>query len=273
VSRATRVPALSIRDLDVAYGDRLALRSVTFAVPTGVLFGIVGPNGGGKSTLLRAALQLVPKRRGAVDFFGSVLAAQRHRVAYVPQRESVDWDFPVSALEVVTMGLYREIGWLRPVRRRHRDLARIAMDRVGVAALADRPIGELSGGQQQRVFLARALVQDADLYLMDEPLAGVDAATEGVVLDLLATLRAEGRTVVVIHHALDTVRAHFDEALLLETEVRAVGRVDEVLTDEHLRRAYGGRLAAVAAGATVDAIPRTTLESGAKERTTPATPR
>jgi len=243
---------LSVRDLTVAYRDRPVVRGVDLEVRAGTLFAIVGPNGAGKSTLLKACLRLVPAQSGTVRFFGGELADHRRRVAYVPQRESVDWDFPVTALEVVTMGLYREIGWLRPVRRRHRDTALAAMAELGVESFADRQISELSGGQQQRVFLARALAQDAELYLMDEPLTGVDAATTEVVLDLLDRLRRDGRTVVAVHHGLDVVRARFDEALLLDGATIACGPVAATLTPELLQRAYGGRLAVAAAGAGVD---------------------
>jgi manganese/zinc/iron transport system ATP- binding protein len=163
-------------------------------------------------------------------------------VGYVPQRESVDWDFPVSALDVVTMGLYGQIGWLRPVRDRHRHLALEALRRVGIAELAQRQISQLSGGQQQRTFLARALVQDADLYPMDEPFAGVDAATEGAIVDLLREMRSRGKTSLVIHHDLQTVVQYFDYVILLNMRIVAHGPVHEVFTPENLQKTYGGRL-------------------------------
>ena len=233
---------LSIHDMTVAYRRKRVLWDIEYTCPPGKLVAIVGPNGAGKSTLLKATLGLIPKASGQVDFFGKPYAKQRSRVAYVPQRTSVDWDFPVSALEVVTMGLYRKIGWLRPVTRKWRDEALRSLDRVGLADLAGRQISELSGGQQQRVFLARALAQEADLYLMDEPFAGVDAATERTILDLLRGLQQTGRTALVVHHDLQTVADYFDEVLLLNRQVIQAGPVETTLTDENVRKTYGGQL-------------------------------
>ena len=234
--------ALSIHDMTVAYHRRPVLWDVDLDFPDGRLVGVLGPNGAGKSTLLKAALGLIPRVSGDVAVFGEPLARQRRLVAYVPQRESVDWDFPISALEVVAMGLYRSIGWCAPVRRRHREKAREALDRVGLADLAHRQISQLSGGQQQRVFLARALVQDARLFLMDEPFAGVDAATERAIVSLLQQLRKDGRAVVAVHHDLQTVRQYFDHVVLLNMRVVASGPTEEVFTEENLRRTYGGKL-------------------------------
>ena len=233
---------LSIHDMTVTYRRKPVLWDIEYACPAGKLVAIVGPNGAGKSTLLKASLRLIPKVRGSVAFFGTDYRKARGRVAYVPQRTSVDWDFPVSALEVVTMGLYRQIGWLRPVTRKWRDKALQSLDRVGLAEFASRQISELSGGQQQRVFLARAIAQDADLYLMDEPFAGVDAATERTILELLRTLQQQGRTAVVVHHDIQTVGEYFDDVLLLNQQVIAAGPVAEQLTDANLRRTYGGKL-------------------------------
>jgi manganese/zinc/iron transport system ATP- binding protein len=233
---------LSIHDLTVAYHRKPVVWDVEYDAPPGKLIAIVGPNGAGKSTLLKACLDLVPVVSGEVRFFGEPYAAARARIAYVPQRTSVDWDFPVSALDVVAMGLYRRIGWFRPVTRKYRDQAAAALDRVGLADYAHRQISQLSGGQQQRVFLARALVQEADLYLMDEPFAGVDAATEGAILALLRELRNTNRTAIVVHHDLETVRDYFDEVLLLNMRLVASGPVTQVFTRENLRRTYGGKL-------------------------------
>ncbi len=232
---------MSVRDLNVAYDRKMVLWDVGFDLPGGTLAAMVGPNGAGKSTVLKAALGLVPSASGQVRFFGLPLERARRRVAYVPQRESVDWDFPVNALDVVAMGLYRQVGWCLPLTKRHRDRAMEALVRVGLADLARRQIGQLSGGQQQRVFLARALVQDADLYLMDEPFAGVDAATERAIVDVLRALRAEGRTVLCVHHDLDTVTAYFDHCLLLNMRVIAAGPVARVFQPDHLRRTFGDR--------------------------------
>ena len=215
---------------------------VDYSAPAERLIAIVGPNGAGKSTLIKAVLDLVPKVSGHVQFFGKRYRKQRSRVAYVPQRTSVDWDFPVSALDVVTMGLFRKIGWFRPVTRRWRNIARETLDRVGMADFAGRQISQLSGGQQQRVFLARALAQDADLYLMDEPFAGVDAATEQAIVLILRELRDQGKTALVVHHDLPTVSEYFDEVLLLNMRLVAAGPVSEVFTDENLRATYGGKL-------------------------------
>lgn len=233
---------LAVHDLTVAYHRKPVLWNVDLDITPASLTAVVGPNGAGKSTLLKAALGLLPIAGGFARFWGSDLKASRNRVAYVPQRESVDWDFPVTALDVVTMGLYGRIGWLMPVRKKHRDLARQALDRVGLADFASRQIRQLSGGQQQRVFLARALAQDADLYLMDEPFAAVDAATEEAIVTLLRDLRAEGKCAVVVHHDLETVPDYFDQVILLNHRLIAHGPVERVFTHDNLRITYGGRL-------------------------------
>jgi manganese/zinc/iron transport system ATP- binding protein len=233
---------LSIHDLTVAYNRKPVLWDVEYEAPDRALIAIVGPNGAGKSTLIKAVLGLVPAASGLVEVYGRPVARQRHLIGYVPQRGSVDWDFPVSALEVVAMGLYGRIGWLRPVARRHREIARACLDQVGMADYADRQISQLSGGQQQRVFLARALAQEAKLYFMDEPFAGVDAATETAIVDVLRRLKDEGRTVVVVHHDLQTVPEYFEHVLLLNGRVVAAGPVREAFTPDNLRRTYGGRL-------------------------------
>lgn len=234
--------ALAVEDLTVAYQGEPVLQELSFEVPTGSLVGIIGPNGAGKSTLLKACLGLVPTGSGEVRFFGAAYRDTRHRIAYVPQRESVDWDFPIRAVDVVAMGLYRQIGWFWPVRRRHLKAARAALERMGILEFADRQISQLSGGQQQRVFLARALVQDADLYLMDEPFSAVDASTEQSVVEILREIQAAGKTAIVIHHDLQTVREYFDRVLLLNRRLIASGTVGDVFTEPNLRRAYGGRL-------------------------------
>ncbi|TWT98125.1 High-affinity zinc uptake system ATP-binding protein ZnuC [Botrimarina colliarenosi] len=236
-----KVP-LSVHDLTVAYHRKPVIWDVGFDAAPGQLIGVVGPNGAGKSTLLRAILGLTPKASGRVRVFGKPYRENRGRVGYVPQRESVDWDFPIDALDVVTMGLYRQIGWLRRVRAEHRERAMAALERVGMADLAKRQISQLSGGQQQRTFLARALVQDADLYFMDEPFAAVDAATEAAIVELLRDMRAQGKTALVVHHDLQTVPDYFDSVLLLNMRVVAHGPVEEVFTPENLQKTYGGRL-------------------------------
>lgn len=234
--------AVSIHDMTVAYQRRPVLWDLDLDVPRGVLAAVIGPNGAGKSTMIKACLGLIPKVSGSVRLLGRDPRSIRGQVGYVPQRESVDWEFPVSALDVVCMGLYRRIGWFRPVRRRHRDAAMVALDRVGLADFAKRQISRLSGGQQQRVFLARALVQEADLYFMDEPFASVDAATESAILEVLRELRDAGKTVVVVHHDLQTAREYFDWLVLLNTRLVASGAMREAWTPDHLRATYGGRL-------------------------------
>jgi manganese/zinc/iron transport system ATP- binding protein len=234
---------LSIHDLTVAYHRKAVIWDVDYDAPAAQLIAIVGPNGAGKSTLIKAVLDLLPKVSGDVLVFGKPYRTQRNRVAYVPQRESVDWDFPVNALDIVAMGLYRKIGWCRPVTRAYRVRALEALDRVGLADFGYRQISQLSGGQQQRVFLARALVQDADLYLMDEPFAGVDASTERAVVTLLQELRSQGKTALVVHHDLQTVSDYFDHVLLINMRLVASGPVREVFTPENLRKTYGGKLA------------------------------
>jgi len=233
---------LSIHAMTVAYHRKPVLWDVDYDAPSNQLIAIVGPNGAGKSTLIKACLGLVPRASGQVEFWGKPFRAARSRVGYVPQRESVDWDFPVSVLDVVCMGRYRKIGWCRPVTRSHKDAALACLERVGMRAYAKRQISQLSGGQQQRVFLARALAQEADLYFMDEPFAGVDAATERAIVEVLRELRSQGKTVIVVHHDLQTVREYFDQVLLLNMRVVAAGAVDEVFTQENLVKTYGGRL-------------------------------
>ncbi len=233
---------LSIHDMTVAYHRKPVLWDIDLDVQEGRLVGIVGPNGAGKSTLIKAAIDLVPKASGRVMIYGEPYRKQRHLVGYVPQRESVDWDFPVSAEDVVAMGLYGQIGWFRPVRKKHRQAAREALERVGIGEFAHRQISELSGGQQQRVFLARALVQDAKLYFMDEPFAAVDAATEKAIVRILHDLRSAGKTVLVVHHDLQTVPQYFDDVILINMRVVAYGPTEEVFTPENLRKTYGGRL-------------------------------
>ncbi|NOD33101.1 MULTISPECIES: metal ABC transporter ATP-binding protein [unclassified Ruegeria] len=234
---------LAVRGLTVSYGQKPAVFSVDMTVQPGAMTAIIGPNGAGKSTLLKAALGIVNPLSGQVTVFGQPLEAQRARIAYVPQRASVDWDFPTRVIDVVLMGLSRELGLLGRVRARHKACAMDCLNRVGMRDFADRQIGQLSGGQQQRVFLARALAQGADLYLLDEPFAGVDAATEKAIIAVLKSLKEAGKTVVVVHHDLATVTDYFDHVFLINTRKVAEGPVSEAFTAETLQAAYGGRLA------------------------------
>lgn len=233
---------VSIHDLTVAYHRKPVLWDVDLDVPQGRLVGIIGPNGAGKSTLIKAALDLVPCVSGEVLIYGRPFRQQRRLVAYVPQRESVDWDFPISAVEVVMMGRYGMMGWFRPPNRAHRRAAVAALERVGMADFADRQISTLSGGQQQRIFLARALAQEAQIYFMDEPFASVDAATERAIIAVLTELKDAGRTVLVVHHDLQTVSRYFDHVIMLNMRVVAHGPTRAVFTEENLARTYGGRL-------------------------------
>ena len=231
-----------VRDLTVAYHRKPVVWDIDLEIPKGKLVGVIGPNGAGKSTLLKACLDLIPKTSGEILFFGDSYARQRKRVGYVPQRESVDWDFPVSVLDVVAMGTYGQLGWFCRVSKRSKALAMQALERVGLQDYANRQISQLSGGQQQRTFLARALVQDADIYFMDEPFAAVDAATERAIVELLKDLQGRGKTCLVVHHDLATVSQYYDWCVLLNMRVVASGLTKEVFHQENLRKTYGGKL-------------------------------
>jgi manganese/zinc/iron transport system ATP- binding protein len=233
---------LSVHDVTVAYDRRPVLWDVDYDAPAGSLVGVIGPNGAGKSTLIKAVLGLAPLASGRIEVFGEPAKKMRGVIGYVPQRESVDWDFPVSALDVVAMGRYRKIGLFRRIGKADRVAAMHCLEQVGLQELGHRQISQLSGGQQQRVFLARALAQDAALYLMDEPFAAVDAATERAIVDILRRLRDEGRTCLVVHHDLPTVREYFDHVLLLNMRIVAAGPTDTTFTEDNLRKTYGGRL-------------------------------
>lgn len=244
--------AIEVRDLTVAYHEKPVLWDIDLDVPNGVLMAIVGPNGAGKTTLVKAILGLVRTAAGEVSILGHRYRRQRNKVAYVPQRGSVDWDFPTSALDVVMMGRYGRIGWIRRTSNLDKDLALKALEKVGMDQYARRQISELSGGQQQRVFLARALVQEADVYFMDEPFQGVDAVTERAIVDLLRDLRQQGKTVVVVHHDLQTVEEYFDYVVLLNIRKIASGPVRDVFNPENLRTTYGGRVGFLKSGMRTD---------------------
>jgi len=233
---------LAVHDLTVAYQRKPVLWDVELNIPKGTLAGIVGPNGAGKSTLLKACLDLIPKTSGEALVYGKPYEQQRELIAYVPQRESVDWDFPISALDVVTMGTYQKLGWFKRITRSQKQQALEALEKVGISHLAKRQISQLSGGQQQRVFLARALVQEAEVYFMDEPFAAVDAATEQAIIELLQELNSKGKTVLCVHHDLATVSRYFDYLVLLNMRVVASGPTSETFTRENLQKTYGGKL-------------------------------
>ncbi|MCS1350985.1 metal ABC transporter ATP-binding protein [Mechercharimyces sp. CAU 1602] len=233
---------VSVRQLSVAYHKKPVLRDIGYDAPEGELIGIIGPNGAGKSTFIKAVLGLLPLASGSVSFYGKSYDEQRHLVGYVPQRESVDWDFPTDVLDVVMMGRYGNLGWFRRPKKKDREIAMECLKKVGIDALAKRQISQLSGGQQQRVFLARALAQDAKIYFMDEPFVGVDAATEKAIIQVLSELKAQKKTVLVVHHDLQTVPEYFDSVLLLNMRLVACGPTKEVFTPENLQKTYGGRL-------------------------------
>ena len=236
------VPALDIKGLTVAYDANPVLWDVDLTVPAGVMMGLVGPNGAGKSTLLKAVLGLVPRLTGETLVFGKPAAADRKQIGYVPQRTSIDWDFPTSVLDLVLMGTYGRLGWIRrPGAKEKRD-AKAALEKVEIGDLADRQISELSGGQQQRAFLARAFVQDAPMFFLDEPFAGVDVTTEAAIVKLLHELRNQGKTIVVVHHDLSTVGEYLDQVTLINRKVISTGEVCDAFEPAFIEAAYGGKV-------------------------------
>mgnify|MGYP001009975781 CR=1 FL=1 len=230
-------PALELHDLTVSYAKKPVLYGVDVQVPQGALVGIIGPNGAGKSTMIRAIMGLTPLSGGWVQIFGESFEKSRHRVGYVPQREQVDWDFPVNVMDVVLMGRYGRRGWLRRVTKEDKKIAEESLDKVGMLPFRNRQIANLSGGQQQR-----ALAQQSDLYLMDEPFAGVDATTERAIVTLLQELQSQGKTILVVHHDLTTAKEYFDHLLLLNMRLVSFGKTEDIFTIEQLQKTYGGRL-------------------------------
>lgn len=229
---------IEVEDMTVAYHTKPVLWDVDIEIPKGVLLAIVGPNGAGKSTLIKAMLDLIKPISGEVLFYDKTYKEYRKHIGYVPQSESVDWDFPASVLDVVMMGRYGELGWFKRPGKKDRKLSIEALEKVGMREFIDRQISQLSGGQQQRIFLARALVQDADIYFMDEPFKGVDAKTEKTIISLLKELRDKGKTIIVVHHDLQTVKEYFDWVALLNRHIIAYGPVKEVFTDENINKTY-----------------------------------
>jgi manganese/zinc/iron transport system ATP- binding protein len=236
------LPAIDIHDLTVAYRNKPALWDIDLTVPPGVLSAIIGPNGAGKTTLIKSMLGLIRPVSGRVLIHGQPYSANKQAVAYVPQRTSVDWEFPTIVLDVVLMGTYGQLGWFRRPGARQKEIAHDALAKLGMTEFTNRQISQLSGGQQQRVFLARALVQQAPVYVMDEPFQGVDAPTEKVIVNLLRELRSQGRTVLVVHHDLSTVLEYFDHITLLNVRKVASGATAEVFTDANLKATYGERV-------------------------------
>ena len=231
--------AIAVDDLTVAYNYKPVLWDIDLAIPEGVLMAIVGPNGAGKSTLIKSILGIIDPIAGSVSIYGKPYDKQRKLVGYVPQKGSVDWDFPTTALDVVTMGTYGSLGWIKRPGKKERKIALESLEKVGMLSYKDRQINQLSGGQQQRVFLARALAQDADIYFMDEPFQGVDATTEITIINILKQLRKAGKTVVVVHHDLQTVPEYFDWVTFLNVKKIATGPVKEIFNDDNLTKTYG----------------------------------
>ncbi len=235
------IPALSVHDLTVSYRSARALESISAVIPSGVLLAIAGPNGGGKSTFIKSVLGLLTPDSGTSSIFNQTLASQRARVAYIPQRLSVDWDFPATVFDVVLMGRYAHIGWVWWPSQEDKAIAYEALNSVGLSAYADRHISELSGGQQQRVFVARALAQQADLLLLDEPFVGVDMQTEKLIMSILRDLQKQGKTVIVVHHDLQTLSDYFDWVFLLNVKKIALGPIEAVCVPEYMCATYGDR--------------------------------
>lgn len=237
-----KLPPVEVHDLTVSYQKKPVLWDVDFSLPEGKLIAIVGPNGAGKSTLLKAMMGLIEPASGHVLVYGKPIDAQRNRIAYVPQRETVDWNFPINVKDLVLMGRYSHLKLFQRPTAEDKEKAMRALEQVGMTAFVKRQISQLSGGQQQRIFLARALVQDADIYFMDEPFSGVDASTETAILELLRELRSQGKTVVVVHHDLQTVSDYFDWVMMINLRLTGFGPMKETFTKENLQKTYGGRL-------------------------------
>lgn len=235
-------PVVEVHDLTVSYDRKPVLWGIDLTLPAGALVGVIGPNGAGKSTLIKAMMNLLSVSSGYVRIFDQPLKQVHKRISYVPQRESVDWDFPASVFDVVLMGRYGSMGLFSRPRKADKDAAMDALEKVGMQGFASRQISQLSGGQQQRVFLARALAQNADIYFMDEPFAGVDIATETAIIELLRQMRDQGKTVIVVHHDLQSASDYFDWVVLLNMRLVASGPTEKVLTQELLEQTYGGKL-------------------------------
>lgn len=235
-------PVLEIHDLTVSYDQNPVLWNVDLSLPAGKLVGILGPNGAGKSTLIKAIMGLITPTSGYVKVLEKPLNDVRARISYVPQRESVDWNFPASVLDVVMMGTYGKLGLFRRPGKKEKELAMKSLEEVGMNGFVNRQISELSGGQQQRVFIARALAQEADLYLMDEPFSGVDMSTETAIFQLLQEMASSGKTVIVVHHDIHSAMTFFDWLIMLNLHLVASGPKELVMNEEMLRKTYGGKL-------------------------------
>jgi manganese/zinc/iron transport system ATP- binding protein len=235
----SKIPVLDVSHLTVAYNQNNILSDVSVTIPQGVMCGIIGPNGAGKTTFIKALLNLVPITAGTITILGTSFQDARNKIAYIPQRNSVDWDFPITVFDMVLMGCYGKLGWFKRPGKNEYNKAFAALSAVGLCEYVHKSIGVLSGGQQQRAFLARALMQDAHIYFLDEPFAGVDITTEHIIINLFKQLRDEGKTVIVVHHDLFTASSYFDYVVLLNKTCIAHGVTEQVLTSAHLERAYG----------------------------------
>lgn len=231
-----------VKNLIVAYEEKPVLWDIDLEIKKGILMAIVGPNGAGKSTLIKAMLNLIKPVTGEVKFYGKKYSKNRNKIAYVPQRESVDWDFPTTVFDVVEMGRYGKVGWLKRVTKEDKLKVKEALEKVEMSEFENRQISQLSGGQQQRVFLARALVQDADIYFMDEPFQGVDNKTEKSIVRILKKLRDEGKTVIAVHHDLQTVKEYFDYVTFINVSMVKSGKVEEIFTEKNIEKTYNKNL-------------------------------
>lgn len=234
--------AISVKGLSVSYERKLVLSNIYLDIEPGYLYGIIGPNGAGKSTLFKALLGLLQPNAGEIWIEGQAIKTQRKKVVYVPQKSDVDWSFPATVLDIVLMGRYPHKKLFKRLDKHDKALALAALEEMGIESLYDRQIGELSGGQQQRVFLARALCQKADIFLLDEPFVGVDMTTEEKIIGLLKKLASEGKTLLVVHHDLSTVREYFDKVILLNQRLIACGDTEDTFTEAHIAQTYGGQL-------------------------------
>ncbi|MCF6139272.1 metal ABC transporter ATP-binding protein [Pseudalkalibacillus berkeleyi] len=234
---------LNVNNLNVSYLGNVALTNISFQVEQGSLVGIIGPNGAGKSTLIKALMDLIPSETGKVEILEKPVKKVRKKIAYVPQRNDIDWDFPILVLDAVLIGTYPHLGVFKRPKKEQREWAYECLKRVGMEEFSKRQIGELSGGQQQRVFLARALAQKADVFFLDEPFVGVDLSSENTIIHILKEMQKEGKTILVVHHDLSKANEYFDELILLNKELIAKGEVHQVLEAQTIQRAYGNPLA------------------------------
>jgi manganese/zinc/iron transport system ATP- binding protein len=239
------IPIIEAHNLTVLYGRKPAIWNVDFKLPEGQVIGIMGPNGSGKSTLLKSIMGVVTPTTGYTKVYDQELNQVRHKVSYVPQRQEIDWDFPASVWDIVSMGRFHVRGLFKRLTSEDNDIIQESLEKVNMLGFAKRQISQLSGGQQQRVFLARAIAQQGELFLMDEPFAGVDIATEEMIVDLLKEMKDQGKTLVIVHHDLHTAQSYFDHLVLMNTRLVACGKTSDVFTDQILTDTYGGKLTTI----------------------------